>query len=266
MVSAADALKHIDSYLLDLDGCVWFGDRLAPGAAELIHDLRRAGAALGFLTNTSSTDPAGVADKLTRLGIPATAGDVVTPLSVLFGLDALSGDPGVYVLGTADVADRIADRGVRRVFAAEEADVVVVGKDTGLTYDRLAEAVQALVWGAKLVALNLDPSVPAEDGRTIPGVGALAAALTTASGVQPTLVGKPSRAFFEHALAHFGMARERTVMVGDRADVDVRGAKAAGLATVLVGAPRTTLPATDVPDLVIDALSDLRPRVPDLAD
>ena len=207
-----------------------------------------------------------MAEKLSRLGIPATAEDVVNPLSVLFGLDALAGDPGVYVLGTDDVTARISERGVRVVASAAETDVVVVGKDTGLTYDRLAEAVQALVWGAELVALNLDPSVPAEGGRTVPGVGALVAALTTASGVDPVLVGKPSRAFFEHALAHFGMSPGKTVMAGDRPDVDIRGAKATGLTTVLVGQPDTPLPDTDRPDLTIDTLADLRPRLHSLAD
>ena len=265
-MSATNVLQNIDNYLLDLDGCVWFGDELAPGAAAFIRDLRETDATVGFLTNTSSTDPAGVADKLVRLGIPATAEDVVNPLSVLVGLEVFADDPGVYVLGTDDVTARIAERGVRVVADAEDAAVVVVGKDTGLTYDRLAEAVQALVWGADLVALNLDPNVPAEGGRTIPGVGALAAALSTASGVEPTLVGKPSRTFFEHALSHFGMDPSRTVMVGDRPDVDIRGAKSVGLATVLVGSHDAALPETDIPDLTIEALADLRPRLPALSD
>lgn len=261
MVSPTEFLRDVRSWLLDLDGCIWFGDELAPGAAELVEDLRDTGAAVGFLTNTSSTDAAGVAEKLRRLGISAAEEDVVTPMSVLLGHEAFRQRRPVLALTTGTIASLIAARGVEVVTEAPRAEVVVVGKDTELTYARLAEATQALVDGAELVALNLDPSVPAEGGRTIPGVGAIAAALATASGTEPQLVGKPSRAFFEHALEHFGMDRAHTVMVGDRSDVDVRGARAVGLKTILVGAPAHPLPDSDVPDGRIAGVDELRPLV-----
>lgn len=262
-MSTTDSLQHIHNYLFDLDGCIWFGDELAPGAAELVADLRASGARVGFLTNTSSTNAAGVAEKLSTLGIPATPEDVVTPMSVLMHQDVFrAASPRVLVIGTQIVADIIASFGNQIVDAAEHADVVVVGKDEDLTYARLAEATQALVSGAQLVALNLDPAVPAANGRTIPGVGAIVAALTTASGAEPKLVGKPSVAFFEHALEHFGMDRDHTVMVGDRADVDIRGARLVDLTTVLIGSPDRPMEDGDVPNLHLPDLASLRGHLP----
>lgn len=261
-MSITEALQGIRNYLFDLDGCIWFGDELAPGAAELVADLRAAGVRLGFLTNTSSTDAAGVAEKLTRLGIPAASDDVVTPMSVLMHHDVFRGSPRVLVVGTETIGELIAAHGATVVEHAEDADVVVVGKDERLTYATLAEATQALCLGAQLVALNLDPSVPAAGGRTIPGVGAIVAALSTASGAEPKLVGKPSVAFFEHALEHFGMDRESTVMVGDRADVDIRGARRVDLATILIGSSSPEPEADDVPDLHLPDLRSLRGYLP----
>lgn len=253
-----EILEHVDSWLFDLDGCIWVGDALMPGAADVVADLRAEGCRVGFLTNTSWTDAAGVAEKLARLGIPAAADDVVTPLSVLSGLDAFRRSPRVLVLATDAVAEILAAGGVEVVAGAEGANVVLVGKDDELSYADLAEATEALVRGAELIALNLDPSVPGAGGRTVPGAGAVVAALTTASGAEPELVGKPSRAFFEHALAHFGMTAHRTAMVGDRADVDVRGGNAAGLYTILVGDGTIDAEDADVPNARVADLGDLR--------
>lgn len=261
MVSATKLPTHVRNWLFDLDGCIWYGDELAPGAARLVADLRASGATVGFLTNTSSTDAAGVAEKLRRLGIPATGADVVTPMSVLMHQDVFSVPRRVLLVGTEAIHQILVQHGVTIVSEATEAEVVIVGKDDQLTYDRLAEATQALVLGAHLVALNLDPSVPAAGGRTIPGCGAIVAALTTASGVEPTLVGKPSAAFFEHALEHFSMERDATVMVGDRADVDIRGANAVGLETVQVGRHTEAKEAGDVPDLQVEDLRALYDRL-----
>ena len=249
------------SFLLDLDGCVWVGERLAPGAVELVRGLRSAGVALGFLSNTSWTNAAGAAEKLERLGIDASKHDVVTPMSVALARPELAPGARVLVLGTEAVADLLREAGRDVVTDPDAADAVLVGKDDELTYRRLATATQALVRGAVLVALNLDASVPSDGGRTLPGVGAIVAALTTASGTEPRLVGKPSRAFFRHALEHFGMDAQATVMVGDRLDSDVRGGKRAGLRTVLVGPEPGDVPAEDTPDLRVADLMALRSLV-----
>lgn len=257
---AEPVLAYAQSYLFDLDGCIWFGDQLAPGADALVRDLRASGARLGFLTNASVADAAGLAAKLERLGIPAGAEDVLAPLDVLVRHPRIRGNPAVLVLGVDDIRRTLTDAGATVVDAAEDADVVVLGKDPDLTYARLAEATHALDLGAGLVALNADASVPGSGGRRWPGVGAIAAALTTASGVRPDVVGKPSAYFFDIALDKFAMERERTVMVGDRPDTDIRGGNAAHLTTVLVGdaEPREE---RDEPDLRVADLFELQRRL-----
>ncbi|MDZ7799706.1 MAG: HAD-IIA family hydrolase [Trueperaceae bacterium] len=264
--SATSFLRGIRSYLFDLDGCLWFGDVLADGATELVRDLRDAGLSVGFLTNASVASGAELAAKLTRLGIPATAEQVLAPLDVVADHDAVRDSQGAFVLGTGSVAARLRERGVPVVSDPAQADVVVVGKDTNATYRDLAAATHALRLGARLVALNLDASVPAAGGRREPGVGAIVAALTTASGVAAASVGKPSALFFQVALQRFAMSPERTVMVGDTPETDVRGGRAAGLRTVLLRPGTPDAPesrggerdAADEPDLQVPDLHALR--------
>lgn len=258
------------SFLLDLDGCVWFGDEPAPGAAALVADLRERGVGVGFLTNTSSSGAAALAEKLGRFGIPARAADVLTPLDVLAEHPAVRAGRRALVIGSDDVRAVLAAHGAELVHLAERRpDAVVVGKDEGLDYRRLVEATQALCDGAALVALNLDPNVPAAGGRTLPGVGAIVAALVTASGARAELVGKPSRTYFEHALKRFGMRPESTVMVGDRLDSDIAGGHRAGLRTVLVGgatgdAVNGGAADAERPDLRVASLAELHDLLRDV--
>lgn len=253
----AHPLAGVRDYMFDLDGCLWFGEVLAPDAAELIRDLRSGGARVGFLTNASVGSAAGLAGKLRRLGIPATAEDVVAPLDLAAAHEAVRPPARALVLGSAAVRDHLVERGVAVAEVAEETDVVVLAKDPDLTYARLAEATEALCRGAHLLALNLDARVPSSGGRTLPGVGAIAAALTTASGARPELVGKPSGAYFAHALAAFGMEAERTAMVGDTPETDVLGGRRAQIRTVLVAARARRGGDDDGPGASEDAKPDL---------
>lgn len=248
----------VRSLLLDLDGCVWFGERLAPGAAELIEDLRDGGLGVGFLTNISSGDAAVIADKLTRLGIPATRADVMMPIDALASHPRMRSRPIAYVLGRDEVADAV--RSLTDVSSdPDKADIVVLARDPDLTYAQLAEALHVLHRGGALLALNLDARVPVDGGRILPGNGAIAAALTAASGVDADLIGKPSARFFHAALERFGFDGATTLMVGDTLDSDIAGGVSAGLRTVLVGGShfsgRQPMP---VADFEVASLADLR--------
>ena len=249
--------RRVESVMLDLDGCVWFGNELAPRAAEVIAELREAGLGVGFLTNISSGSTTTVADKLTGLGIPARPADVLMPIEALAGHPLLARKPLVYVLGREEVA-----RAVAQVAATttdeDAADLLVLGRDPHLSYADLAAAVHVLHRGGKLLALNLDTRVPVEGGRMVPGNGAIAAALTAASGVVAESVGKPSPYFFTAALERFGFDRLTTLMVGDTLDSDIAGGAASGLVTVLVGGSSFTASAKPpVPDFSLPQLADL---------
>ena len=248
-------LADVDTVLLDLDGCLWFGDQLAEGAAELVDALRASGRRVGFLTNTSNSRAVRVAAKLRRLGIDAEASDVVMPVEVLAEHPRLRERPRVWFLGPEAVRQMIGEL-TPLAERPEDAELLLLARDTAMTYHDLADALHALQRCGAMLALNVDPRVPVEDGRMLPGTGAIAAALSYASGIEPEIVGKPAKAFFETALRRFGGTADRAVIVGDTLDSDIAGGAGAGLRTVLVGVP---VPSTRRPEPVPDH------RVPDLA-
>ncbi len=250
-------LADVDTVLLDLDGCVWFGDQLADGAIELVAALRVSGRTVGFLTNTSNHNALHVAAKLVSLGIEATVEDVMMPVDSLAEHPMMRDRPRVWFFGPADIREAVAAL-APLAETPEEADLVVLGRDTKLTYADLADALHVLVRGGGLLAFNVDPRVPVEGGRMLPGTGAVAAALSYASGVQPEVVGKPAPVFFEAAMKRFGTTPERAVMIGDTLDSDIAGGASVGMRTVLVG--KGSLSSRDpapVPDFRVARLRDV---------
>lgn len=228
-------LRGIRTVFLDLDGVVWFGDRLAPGAIEAVEAMRSAGLRVCFVSNITSLPAEQIAAKLTSLGIPASLQDVQTPFSILHTHPYMLNNPPVLLLGNDSVHSALHDAGVQLTADPEVAQVVLLGRNVNTTYLDLALAADALQNGAKLLALNLDARVPSDGGRLMPGTGAIAAFLSYATGVEPAAIGKPARFFFDAALARFAAERETTVMAGDNLDSDIRGGQLAGLLTVQVG-------------------------------
>jgi ribonucleotide monophosphatase NagD (HAD superfamily) len=177
-------LADARTVFLDLDGCVWFGNELADGAADLVAALRRSGRRVAFLTNTSNSRAVTVAAKLERLGIPATPEDVLMPIEVLAEHPRLARRPSRLGRRPPDVKRAVA--AITPVAATpDEAELLVLSRDSDLTYGDLTDALQVLVRGGALLALNLDARVPVEHGRVLPGTGrrCAAAALSYASGV-----------------------------------------------------------------------------------
>ncbi len=246
------------SLLFDLDGCIWFGDVLADGAAELVRDLRASGRTVGFVTNISSGRARQIAEKLTRLGIPTTPDEVLMPVEALAEHPRMRARPTTFVIGQSELRTTVAEL-TDVTHDPDRAELVLLSRDPQLRYDDLADALQPLLRGAPLLALNVDLRVPVADGRILPGAGALATALASAAGIEVEVVGKPSRFFLDTALRRFGVDRDEAVMVGDTLDSDIAGGRAAGLTTVHVGGDLRTLrdPAPQ-PDLSLPGVSGLR--------
>ena len=166
----------------------------------------------------------------------------------------------VYVVGERGLRTAVREAGMRIVDHAEEAEVVVAGLERGLSWDHLAEATLAIRAGALFVATNTDATFPSERGL-LPGAGALIAALQTASGVNPVIIGKPEPRLFLAAVEQLGTPPARTLVVGDRVETDILGAQRAGLpsALVLTGVTRREdLPTVAAqPDWVFDDLPAL---------
>jgi glycerol-1-phosphatase len=227
-------LESYDNVLLDLDGCVWLGEEATPGAVQAISELRTAGKRLSFLTNDARRAPEDYVRKLWGLGIQASLEEVVTAGAALQYALAERPPGGAYVIGSEAVFRHVADAGQRILNGqarSTQADVLVVAGHDDFDYRELREGIQALLAGAEMIAANRDRTFPTQDGPW-PGSGAIVAALEYASGRAARIVGKPAAHIFRTALDR--LDRGRTLMVGDRLDSDVEGARAAGLDAAIV--------------------------------
>lgn len=227
-------LDRYDGVLLDLDGTVYRGRMAIPGAAPAVHAVRQAGWPVGYVTNNASRDPSEVAGQLTALGFEAGKEHVITSAQAGAALlaDRLDTGAAVLVVGTDALADEVRAAGLTVVRRADQAPAgVVQGHSPATCWPDLAEACLAVRAGALWVACNVDPTLPTERGE-LPGNGAMVAALRAATGRQPLIAGKPQRRLLDQAADQ--LALRRPLVVGDRLDTDVAGARAAGMAALLV--------------------------------
>ena len=230
------ALREMRGLVFDLDGCVWTGEVLTPGAAEVLALIRRQGKGLCFLTNNSRARARTMQAKLERLGVEAKEAEVLTPLEILGEVVAQRWGPSrVLAIGGPELAEVLVEAGhtLVPVDAYRDATVVVVGNDFEFSYERLTAAARAVDAGAAFVTPNIDPRLPMEDGQFLPGCGAIVEAVATAAGVRPIVVGKPEPPLFELALQRMGTGVDEAAMVGDSIDSDVRGARRVGMTAVL---------------------------------
>lgn len=256
-------VRRYDHVLLDLDGCVWLGDEALPGAADAVGALRAAGKSVLFLTNDVRSAPEAFVRKLWRLGFQAALDEVLSVGAALqYRLAERNGHGTAYVVGTQALVDHVAGAGLRVVNGtpfATRADVVVVGGHDALVFEELKLATQAVLRGAELIGANRDATFPMPDGLW-PATGAVLAAVETACGRRAAYtVGKPEPPMYEAARGRLGPGR--ILAVGDRLDVDVAGARRAGMdsALVLTGAtsPAEADAAPEPPTHVADSLAAL---------
>jgi 4-nitrophenyl phosphatase len=245
-------LAGLRGFVFDLDGCVWNGDVLNPGAAELLSRLHGVGRGLAFVSNNSRATGADLRSRLHRLGV-TVAEHVLTPLEIIGeAIAERYGRSRVLVIGARETAEAVARGGHALVDVRDHrnATVVVVGNDFDLSYERLAAAARAAARGAPLVTPNVDPRLPMEGDDFLPGCGAIVAAVSVAAGVTPVVVGKPEPPLFRMALTRLGLPAAEAAMVGDSIASDILGAHAVGMRTVLY-APTPLAEVDGVPDTTV---------------
>lgn len=220
-------------YLLDLDGTIYHGTRVIPEAVTFIQELRRADIPFMYLTNNSATTPELVAQRLTAMGIETAPEEVYTSsmATAAYLKDRYPAGTGVLAIGEAGLYAAMEEIGFVR--KTEDVSVVVAGLDRQFTYEKLAQASTAIRNGALFVATNRDPALPTERGL-MPGGGSLIAAIATASGTEPIVMGKPERIIVDFALEKLGTKREETLIVGDNLLTDIGAGAKSGLDTLLV--------------------------------
>jgi 4-nitrophenyl phosphatase len=256
--------------IFDLDGVVYLGDTPIPGAVESLNALAAAGHPLYFLTNNSTRARRSYSEKLTRMGIPTPPERVMTSAYATGLYLASIGAAGkkVFVVGEEGLAEEMERAGLAVVGLEEPApvDYVVAGLDRGLTYAKLRRAHDEITGGATFIATNRDATYPMETGE-IPGGGAIVAPIECSTGVRGMTIGKPEPHTWLRILDLAGdgaaLSPSRALMIGDRSETDILGAKKIGLRTALVLTGVTTaamaadLPAEQKPDTVLADLTEL---------
>ncbi len=257
------SLHDFKAYLFDLDGTVYLGPGLIPGADTAIASLRADGRRVMFLSNKPISTRASYAEKLTRLGIAATEADVLnSSLALATYLERELPGARAYAIAEAPVIEDLVAAGMRIVNEPLEADVVVASWDRDFSYRKLDHALQAIRNGARLVATNPDVACPMAGDVYVPDCGAIVAAIEACS-MRPVDVfaGKPSTLMADLALQRLGVAAADCLMVGDRVNTDILFGQNAGMGTALVltGAGRLT-PLEEGPcrpDFVLESIAEL---------
>lgn len=223
------------TYLIDLDGVVYRGNELLPGAREFIDWLTANQKKFLFLTNNSFATGSQILAKLARMGIVSDDTHLLTAGQAAVQNIARRVPGGsVYVVGEQPLADQVEAQGLNVApVESAEADAVLVGLDRSFDYQKMANAANAIRAGALFVTINRDPVLPIAGGF-VPGCGSLTAAIECASGASPEVVGKPEPMLLLEAMRLLESQPGETVMVGDGLAIDILAGQNAGTHTLLV--------------------------------
>ena len=242
-----------------MDGVIYRGSKLIPGAQAFIQRLRETETRFLFLTNNSQRTRRDVAMKLCRLGIEATERDIFT-CSMATARFVAQQKPGgsAYVIGEGGLLNALHRNGYSVV--EDKPDYVIVGEGRTMTFEMIEKAVRLVADGARLIATNLDPNCPTDAGIR-PGCGAIAAMIESATGKKAFSVGKPSPIMMRAARKQLDLTSAETVMVGDTMETDILGGVGLGYRTILVLSGGTANEDLQdfaySPDLVLNSVADI---------
>ncbi|WP_286293599.1 HAD-IIA family hydrolase [Methylomarinovum tepidoasis] len=234
-------LAGVRALIIDMDGVLWHGSQPLPGIREFFAALRARRLPFVLATNNASSTPAQYVAKLAGMGVKVSEDEILTSGIATAAWLAQRRDPAssrVYAIGEAGLTEPLRQQGFTLACSHKEggdwqADVVVVGKDETLTWDKLATATLNLNRGAAFIGTNADVTLPMELGISH-GNGAILAALTAATGREPTIIGKPEPELYRQALRRLEAAPEDVVAIGDRLETDIFGAVRAGIRSLMV--------------------------------
>jgi len=227
-----DFMKGIRGFLIDLDGVLYVGDTAIEGAHEAIELLRIQKYRFRFVSNTTRKCRRTIVERLSDMGFVISEEEVITPPVAANAYVKNTGKDHCYLLVTGD-----AERDFEQTYSCNDGegiDCVIIG-DAGdsITYNRLNTAFRHLMKGAELIALEKDRYWMAPDGLSL-SAGPFVTALEFATGKKATIIGKPSKAFFDRALYEIGLRPGQVAMIGDDIVTDVAGANRVGMKSILV--------------------------------
>jgi NagD protein len=246
-------------FLIDMDGVLYRGTQLRPGADYFVQQLFARNIPFRFLTNNSQRTRRDVVAKLSRMGMKVGEEHIFTCAMATARFLARQKPNGTaFVIGEGGLLTALHQNGYAIV--DHQPDYVVVGEGRTFNLELVETAVRMILGGAKLIATNLDPSCPTQQGLR-PGCGAMVAMLETATGINAFSVGKPSPVMMRAARKELGLATDETIMIGDTMDTDILGGVQLGFRTILVlsgGTSREDLSRYAYrPEIVAPSLGDL---------
>ena len=252
------ALEDIEGFLCDLDGVLYVGDKPIEGAVSTILHLRAKNYPCRFLTNTTTRSLGTLYQKVQALGLPVEKSELVTPPKIAADYLCKMGSPRCLFLMEEDTKQDVAEFPVDE----DSPEVIVIGHyGNRWNYDLLNRLFRMIMNGTRLLALHKGRYWQTEQGLTM-DIGAFGSALEYVTGVKATIIGKPSKTFFELALEDIGLPAEKVAMIGDDINSDIGGAQEAGLSGILVRTgkyrPELAEQSPVTPDLVIDSIASLQ--------
>ena len=259
-----------EGYVFDLDGTIYLGDDLLPGAERLIRKLRELGKRVVFLSNNPTKDPEMYAEKLTNLGIVTPASDIVnTVVSMTQWLSHNHPDATVFPIAEEPLIRSLEEAGIKMSENAEEIDFVIASYDRTFDYRKLQTAFDAIWYHkrARLVTTNPDRYCPFPGGRGEPDAAAIVAAIEACTGARcEANTGKPDPIMLDIVADLTGLEATECVMTGDRLYTDIRMALDAGMLSAIVLTGETTAetlaeePASNKPTYILERIDWLIPQ------
>lgn len=265
-IKTEEHIKKTRLFLLDLDGTMYLGKKLIPGAKSFIKHLRERGIHYVFLTNNSSRSASDYLRKLTDLGVPATVDNIFTSGQAtgmyLSGKKRnSSGNSRVYVVGTSSLAQELASYGLDVTDGKGVVDYVVVGFDTELTYNKIRIACELIDRGVRYIATNPDFVCPIGERRNLPDCGSICFMIEQATGKKPYIIGKPRSGIVDCICNKFQMTHNKVAIIGDRLYTDIRMGRNAGVFTICVLSGESSLKnikqSLVKPDCTIESIKEL---------
>lgn len=250
-------LSDVRCFVLDMDGTICLGETLFPYTNDFLARVERSSRRYVFYTNNSSRSKASTLEKLRRLGIDTVPDNLIISTEVLLShLSERHKDESLYVVGTDDL---LSDFSGWRLDDTSP-DVVIIGFDTSLTYEKLNKACRFIRNGTPVYGINTDLNCPVEGGF-IPDCGSICAFITASTGVNIECFGKPSRRTLDYIVRATGFSESGLCFVGDRLYTDIAVARGTGAMSLLVLSGETklgNLDRSDVqPDMVFNDLSEV---------
>jgi NagD protein len=219
-------------YLIDMDGVIYRGSTLIPGAADFIRQLQQSATPFVFLTNNSERSPKDLVNKLDALGLKVSWKDFYTAAHCTADfLVRQKPDASAFVIGEGGLIVALQEAGI--AFDSINPDYVIVGEGRLLNFEIMEKAMRLIDKGSRLIATNPDTWCPTDNGPR-PGTGAVTALLESATGQKAYYLGKPNPFMFVMARKRLGLRTGETIMIGDTMETDIRGATELELQAYLV--------------------------------